>query len=343
VQDAGCLLVIGLLQASKQTFNSDLIEDLNLADVLPTIVSLADQAPNPIRIHAAITLAGWITEQGSSSERAAESKSLIQKYNTAETAELLRKYLNLSAAEPVAEAECNQRHAIQLLGELKLHSALPDLLAIIETKSGLVDLAIEAIEKLGDSSASTALVALANRLCNLDQRTTRPLSKNPVAEDKEAEAKTYWQILKALGNLPAPNSMTLLVRCTNDFAPDKREQAVTSLISAYEKNRGLMSKTTIIDLIKKALADQSASLRVVALDGAARLDLIEPLEQILDLFDARETSVAKQAKKTLSTLWELAHKSKIEPELQARIKKETDGFKRKKLVEFLEELHEINS
>lgn len=74
----------------------------------------------------------------------------------------------------------------------------------------------------------------------------------------------------------------------------------------------------------------------MALDGVARLNMIELLEQVLDAFDAREISVAKQAKAALSQLWAQNHAAKIKSEVQAKLKKETDEFKRKKLQEFLD-------
>ena len=129
--------------------------------------------------------------------------------------------------------------------------------------------------------------------------------------------------------------MTLLVSATRDFAPDKREQALASLTSALEKNPQLIRKTEILELLKKGLSDQSAGVRVVALNGVAQLDCIELLDLVLDLFDAREISVAKQTKQTLSSLWEQGHEKKIESELQAKLKKEPDEFKRKKILEFI--------
>jgi hypothetical protein len=210
---------------------------------------------------------------------------------------------------------------------------------MLDKNIGPTDAIVEAVEKLGDVSATKQLVAMVGRLVDMDDRINRPASKQPVVEDKESESKTYWQILKALGNLPAPNSMTLLTTATNDFAPDKREQALASLISAYEKNNSLMSKTSVQDILKKGISDPSPAIRVVALDGIARLQKIDLLEQVFDAFDAREISVTKQAKSTLSALWTGGHRSKIESEVQTRLKKEGDEFKRKKLQEFLASKH----
>lgn len=339
VQDGGCALVIGLLQASDQTFNAELIEELNLADLLPQIISLADQAPNPLRIRAAMLLAKWIAEQNqfsSGNKHQQELDELFKKHSSPETTQLLLKNLNVDNTQNKSLSACNQRHAIHLIGELRVQEALPELLTMLDKGVGPVDVIVESLEELGDVSATKQLVAMVGRLVDLDDRVSRLASKQPVAEEKDAEAKTYWQILKALGNLPAPNSITLLTTATNDFAPDKRERALTSLISAYEKNSALMSKTSIQEVLKKGIADQSPGIRVVALDGVARLNVIELLEQVLDAFAAREISVTKQAKAALSELWAQEHSAKIKSEIQARLKKETDEFKRKKLQEFLD-------
>ncbi len=339
IQDGGCALVIGLLQASNQTFNAELIEELQLADLLPQIISLADQAPNPLRIRAAILLTQWIAKQNqfsSSKNHQQQLDDLLKKYESTEITKLLLKYLKADDAQNKSWSACNQRHAIHLIGELKVQKALPELLSMLDKGIGPVDVIVESLEELGDVSATKQLVAMIGKLVDLDDRTARLASKQPVAEEKEAEAKTYWQILKALGNLPAANSITLLTTATNDFAPDKRERALTSLISAYEKNNSLMSKTSVQEVLKKGIADSSAGIRVVALDGVARLNVIELLEQVLDAVDAREISVSKQAKVALSELWAQDHSAKIKSEIQARLKKETDEFKRKKLQEFLD-------
>ncbi|CAN5349840.1 hypothetical protein BH10CYA1_BH10CYA1_17070 [soil metagenome] len=339
VEDGGCALVIGLLQASVQTFNTELIEELQLAGLLPAIVSLADQAPNPLRIRAAMLLTQWIATQNqfsSSKTHQQELENLIKRYESPEIAKLLRENLNPDNWQNNSWSACNQRHAIHLIGELKVQQALPDLLTMLDKGIGPVDVIVEALEEVGDISATQQLVAMVSRLVDLDDRVNKLASKQPVAEEKEAEAKTYWQILKALGNLPAPNSMTLLTTATNDFAPDKREQALASLISAYEKNSSLMSKTSIQEVLKKGIADSSSGMRVVALDGVARLNIIELLDQVLDAFAAREISVAKQAKAALSELWAQDHADKIKSEVQTKLKKETDEFKRKKLQEFLD-------
>ncbi len=338
VQDGGCSLIVGLLEASKQTFNSDLIRDMQLADLLPTIIKLADEAPNPIRIRTAILLANWIkaeSQLSGRSESAKELSNIFDQFNSPETAELLRRHLNPSTSQTKSWSECNQRQAIQLLGELRMQSAFPDLLNMLEKGIGPLETVIQSLEDIGDVAAAKPLVTLANRLVEVENRTNKPTSKQPVAEEHEAEAKSYWQILKALGNLPAPVSMTLLVTATRDFAPDKREQALASLTSAFKKNPQLIRKTEISELLKKGLSDQSAGVRVVALNGVAQLDCIELLDSVLDLFDAREISVAKQTKQTLSSLWQQGHKKKIESELQAKLKKEPDEFKRKKILEFI--------
>ncbi len=338
VQDGGCSLIVGLLEASKQTFNSDLIRDMQLADLLPTIIKLTDEAPNPIRIRTAILLAHWIkaeSQLSGRSEAAKEMSDIFDQFNSPETAELLRRHLNPSTSQIKSWSECNQRQAIQLLGELQMQSAFPDLLNMLEKGIGPIETVIQSLEDIGDVAAAKPLVNLANSLVEVENRNNKPTSKQPVAEEHEAEAKLYWQILKALGNLPAPVSMTLLVSATRDFAPDKREQALASLTSALEKNPQLIRKTEILELLKKGLSDQSAGVRVVALNGVAQLDCIELLDLVLDLFDAREISVAKQTKQTLSSLWEQGHEKKIESELQAKLKKEPDEFKRKKILEFI--------
>ncbi|RTL39836.1 MAG: HEAT repeat domain-containing protein [Candidatus Melainabacteria bacterium] len=337
VQDGGCALIIGLLQASKQTFNADLVDDSDLDQWLPLVNELAQQDPNPIRIRANILLAESLdaNQEHSKSAKEENESEIIRKYKSPEYTSLILKWLNPTATQNAAWAACNQRHAIHLIGQLKIQSALPELLNMLDKNAGPTDAIIESIEQLGDISATKQLVAMVGKLVNLDDRVNRLPSKQPVLEDNAAETKTYWQILKALGNLPAPNSMTLLTTATNDFAPDKREQALSSLISAYEKNSSLMSKTAVQDVLKKALSDPSTGIRVVALDGVGRLNKGELLEQVLDAFDAREISVSKQAKSTLSKLWAAGKSTDIEKEIQTRLKKEHDEFKRKKMEEFL--------
>lgn len=329
IQDGGCMLMIGLLQASQQTFNADVLQDIDLASTTPQIVRLAQQAPNAIRIRAASLLEDWLKEH---KPGAVTDKT---QFNSEQIAELLRGYLQASGGPDDLHAECNRRQAIHLLGTLKIQAALPDLLDMLNSRRQPLESVIQSLQNLGDTSAAKPLVALSKSLVDLDDRCSRQASKQPVAEENDADTKTYWQILKALGNLPTPDSMALLLQSTEDFAPDKREQALLSLISAFTIDQSAMKKQHVAEAIEKGLSDSSCGVRVAALKGASQLDCHQLINLILESFDAREISVSRQTNQTLTDLWNQGHAQVVEDALQTKLKRESDQFRRKKITDFL--------
>jgi HEAT repeat protein len=257
--------------------------------------------------------------------------------NELASAQLLESYLktNPPPDSSAVRSRYNLQEAIHLLGELRIASALPQLLKLL-SDSAHVDAVVQALEEIGDPQAAKPLVDLCQSIVDIEARTTRAQSKQPVIEENLAQSKLYWQILKALGKLPAPDSMALLKQAAHDFAPDKREQSLSSLISCFDINAGILKRKEIMESIKQALADPSSGVRVTALRGAAQIEAHELIDQIVESFDASEISIGKESSQTLALLWSKGYSGSVKSALSAKLERESDIYRRKKISDFLD-------
>jgi HEAT repeat protein len=241
-------------------------------------------------------------------------------------------------SDPSSETErsLERRSAIVLAGRLKLADASAQLLKSLHEKNDLEQV-IEAIGALGDPKLAPDLVQLARHTVDVKDRTNRVLSPQPVAEDDEQSAKTYWRILRSLGNLPAPDAVQLLVAAVGDFAPDKREQALLSLIEIQSLQPSLVSHNQANQAIEKGLSDANASMRVAALIGAGKGQSLANLSPIIDALNSREMSVSRQSQEALSYLWK--HDSaKVAAALAEKLEKESDSFRKQRISDLIASL-----
>lgn len=341
VQDGGCAMLLGLVTAASQTFTPDVVIDSNAPDCYARLRELAETEPtSALRAAALLALSEWIETNRDllgSSDDVPNSKTL---------SEAKSRYLGNPAFESslVSSLKSNEtnfhhRHAMRLSGSLQIKDTLPYLVARLDKNSTVLSDVIDAIGAIGIEDG-TPLTELGRSFVDMEDRVNLPASKHPVAEKDAHAAKMYWHILRALGKSIDDKSRQFLTAACRDFAPDKREQALSSLVSSWthlpsdskEKHR-----LDTVQCISAALEDMSVQVRIAALKGVSSLDAIELLSKALKHTDAKEASLSRQAFKTLADLSKSSSK-KVEDAVTGKMTAELDPHKRKKLSDFLETL-----
>jgi HEAT repeat protein len=343
-REGACAMILGLLEASKQTYSGELLLDTGVIDCAEPLFQLAEHDPSPLNVRAALLLSQWIRSH--QDDVAAHSPPDSERLNALEnslSADRVAKVVNrcLDKAQTVVCADsAEMRQAIGLAGDFQMQSAVPALTAMLRTDNPLLDPTIESLGRIGDPDSATALIKLAKQLVDMSSRTALPLSKQPIAEENARSCKSYWQVLKALGESPAVSSIPYLLEATADYAPDKREQALASLLAAYASggSQSVPHKNSVIAAVTAALNDPAPQLRVVALDGVAQLDESSCIAEVVKLVEAPEISVGRKALSTLEALGSGGHKQAVCKALTDAINTHGDDFRRNQLVEFLAQL-----
>ena len=349
IQEGGCQVVIGLLEASKQTFTADLIGETNIASCFPQILKLVKENPNPVSLAAALACSRtWVEqpqafadldndsagEQGAAEQSARE---LQQIFSTQQNIDLLRTTIAAGADKlPTNTVEMNRlRHAVRLAGELNLDET-GHLLKLLATDVPFSEETVQALGSIGDKEAAQPLIDLANSIFSVTERANLPKSQQPIAEDNPKKAKLYWQILRALGHIGTDTSVDFLLQACQDYAPDKRQQAMESLALLY-KDLSVPQKSTYTAIVDQALDDSSTQVRVAALAAVALLDDGQAVDRVLRLSGSQEVSISRQCLKTLAQLHQQGHKN-VALAVRAKLAGESDHFKRKRLSDFLENI-----
>ncbi len=343
LQDGACQLVLGLLEASKQTFSKDLLTEIDLTSCLPSINDLIKVRPTTVSLRAALECAkiwsespGTFAGQGSRTEvdqvivemqksvRSQRSKALVN-----------QKIAAALDTTPVAEQSLNDlRHAVRLAAELRLDQT-NQLLRLLELRLPIQEDIVLALGSLGHESAAPALISLAQSIFFVQSRAALPKSKQPVAEDRPDQARLFWHILQALGNIPSPQSVAFLLEAANDFAPDKRQQAIESLI--LQPKFSSADKAKFIAIVDQSLQDPAPSVRVTALSAVASLNDAQFLEKVLRLSESTEITISRQAFKTLEHFWRQGNRQ-VPKIIETKLANEHDQYKRKRLSDFLEKV-----
>lgn len=337
-------VIIGLVEASSGPLAQEVFSDMQLHECLDPVVQLAREQPSPRRLRAALALARWVGQFGNEikiADRAADCGDLnraaaaaLAEFGDARFADSLLQWLRDRHEDLQQGAQL--RHASKLAGYYGLRDAVPFLLQLATPRSPALDAAIEALGEIGDASAVPHLVNLIDQLVDLEERTARTASKQPVFEDNPAASRSYWHILRALSRLPAADSAECLLRASHDFAADKRQQALSSLVAVG--NSGQLAEPMVARVasrVVEALHDPSPSVRVSALQGVGGLRLSGVLTDVVRLANARETSVWRQAAQTVRQLHADGYKAEVERALSDGVVGERDHFKRQRLQNLL--------
>lgn len=348
--DLGAALIVGLIEASKQTFSGapEVLTEAGVQQCLPLLVKALKAKPNALRLRALHQLTDWLDnnypEQSTSDAKAlitdkevrekvvAEIESLILGLNTASSISA-----NNSKPDTAIASSSALRHGLKLTGEIDLQENAQLLSSMLENEHALPyrNEMIEALGRLGDEQSAPQLVKLANQLVNVTSRSQMPLSASPILESDLEAANSYWYILKALANLPHKQSLEFLLLATGDYASDKREEALASAVKISTSSDFKANQTEVKAAVAKALNDPSTQVRLQALVGVAKLKLDDQIPAVTRMINAQEISVSKASFDTLVSLVSSGHKSAVVAALTDIKKTTSSTVKIKRIDEFL--------
>ncbi len=336
VHQAALEMVIQIIEATNQTFNNDIGFDLGIPECWPIISKIT--TPLPRQIRASLMLANWLKknqEQLVDRNIDAQIQNILDGFANKTTADAIVACLS-DESKPSNDALGQMRHAAYLAGKLGIVEASENLEKALENNSPITNEAIDAISCLKDKQAVPRLIALLHKSIDLNERTNKALSAQPVIEDDAQAASTYWTILRALGMLATKESYDLLFKASRDFAADKRQMALDSLLSVIAAEPSLVESDNCAHLIEQATNDPSAIVKVVAYKAVGQLGLANLIGKSVNaVCQAKEPSVKRQAKAALLQLASKGHREAVCQALEQKLKTEFDPYQRQDLEKLL--------
>lgn len=224
-----------------------------------------------------------------------------------------------------------------LAGDLKDTESVEQLLKFLQKDFVFLDETIDALGRIGDNRASEPLLKLASQLVDLDERTSKGISPQPLLQDHQPEIKTYWRILQNLENLSNQTALDFLVKQSADVAPDKRLAALNSMVAVkYALPDASMAK--VAERLGVLLTDPSLEVRTKAVAGIGTLGIKDEISRLAQLTSAKEVSFARQVFQTLSELAQAGHKVEVEAALRQKLKSVMDPHLSRKLNTLIDSL-----
>jgi len=356
IVELGAYTILGLLEAAAGTFssNTDLLPELAIQKCLQPLQAAALKKPTAARLRALHQLSLWLDTNYHQYRLEAEGYPTPEQISEArETAEKLIKSFDFSAAlkeqqkqDSKTDSKTNpnfsarktaSRSTIKLAGEMQIAAATDTLLEMLEPSSIYRDEIIEALGQIGNDKSAPALIKMARQLVNMERRTEGHLSADPLDEGEPEKARTYWYILRALGNLPGKETLAFLLEAAQDEAADKREEALSSLtkISTTGENEPARA-AEVKAVLQKALTDPSAQVRIRACEGIVALNHAEAIGALAKLVNAQEMSVGRAAFRALEKMAEKGHKDSIHKALLETKQAQSNAVKVKRIDEFIQ-------
>jgi HEAT repeat protein len=356
VQQGALEIIIGVLEASAQTFSSDIVLERGIIECWPQVRNLNESNPSPRLLRAARKLALWLQSHVQDPDFANEILERLPEHSADQLNQAITNTLSSITAprhkdlllaslqktnwENTLQAG-QARHALFLIGDLSVYSAVPELVQLASPDYPLLPELVLVLGELQDASAANTLIKLSSSLINLEARRAHANSNRPVEEEEAREALIYWTILKSLGQMPSTEAVEYLLKATEDFAPDKRGQALASLVNTYKKLYQTLPSAEqtygeqINEAIMRGLHDSAPTVKVCAIDGAASLSFITSLPTLVKLINSSEVSVKRACLAALEELATHGYIEEVKTALEAKIKGETNQFRRQLLQECL--------
>jgi len=322
---AGASMILGLLLAAKGTFGSECLKDIELDKCLDEMVKLASAKDFENKSYWATLLRAL--------------RQLSQYLNADSKIDFESKTLQSKVSQKIADGSntYEQRNAIVLAGDLKLTDSVDQLLKHLQKDFVFRDETIDALGKIGDNKAAEPLLKLASELVDLDDRTSKGISAQPLLQDQLPEIKTYWRILQNLENLPNKNVLDFLVKQSADVAPDKRLAALNSMVAVkFRMPKAQMEPVS--GRLGVLLTDPSLEVRTQAVAGVGTLAIKDEIQRLAQFTSAKEVSFARQVFQTLSELAEAGHKAEVEQALRQKLKSVMDPHLSRKLTALIDSL-----
>jgi HEAT repeat protein len=352
----GCRLIFGIIEAAEGSFNKDLVLETESHLCMPYLVKLAEKEADPIVLDTALNLCGWFSDFRDKIIATNSSISTTYLLHLEEQEAILTRIsrsndfknkvleiVNNATAQLIENRNAELFHALRLVGKLDISEAqtsLTQLLTESSTKLNANELkhAIIALSQLSvhEEENANLLIDLAKRTVNVEERQHLNKHKQPVLEENVSAIKTYWEILRALGNLVTDNAASFLARALNDYAPDMRSCALESIVEICEKDSKIALPQPIAQTLQTALKDPSPMVQLAALLGVAKLKQVDLINDILPLINAQENTVSKQAISSLAYLAKNGHGPGVKTILEDKIKTIKEEYKRKRILDILQ-------
>jgi HEAT repeat protein len=356
IRNGGLSLVLGLVDAAQGSFKADVAIDNGVLSVLNEILEIALTEESPIAVQTALKLVDWClkirTDKAPAeyawlasfqpNEAVPEEgplRSMEGQLKTEHVKKAMMKQLTSLIEKKTGQADPQLGAAIQVCGLLPIPESHDLLLPLLKKEFLYRDDAIQSLTVFAQSTAAAPLISLAKEIVRIDERGELSKSKQPVLEEDPAAAKTYWLILKALGTVATKGSAELLVKAWQDYAPDKRAEALSSLIALSETHKELHLSRPIAELLEEGLHDNAPLVKLAALEGVVKLNNVSVLSSVVALINYNENAVSKHAFTAMDALMKGGHGKVVREAIEQKLHAERDSYKRKRLEEFLESMN----
>jgi len=322
---AGASMVSGLLQAAKGTFGNDCIKEVELNRCLDSMINIASAQDFENKSYWATLLVSLCD--------LSHYLNLDSNINFADKKIVSKIQKKISDSTKPHE----QRNSIILAGDIKQSESVDQLVKYLQKDFVFLNETIEALGKIGDNRASEPLLKLASKLVDLEERTSKGISTQPLLQDHQPEIKTYWRILQNLENLSNQKVLDFLVKQSADVAPDKRLAALNSMVTVkYALPNAAMAP--VAERLGMLLTDPSLEVRTQAVAGIGTLCIKGEIPRLAQLTSAKEVSFARQVFQTLSELAQAGHKVEVETALRQKLKSVMDPHLSRKLNTLIDSL-----
>ncbi len=329
-------LSMSLLKAIEGPFHAEHAINDQLEEICSTLIQNANNKPSARRIAAAIAVNRYLHEKGRKTQL--ELRDLSNKTHY----EAVKRTLSESKYDSPTKTR-DFRHALALAGTFKLTELSPLMVPLLKDDFPLLPELVDSLANIGDQAAAERIVELIEKQVKLNQRCQMAFSAHPVIEEDARASNFYWTALKSLGSLPHPAALKLLERAVNDYAPDKREQALLSLqtILLSEELRKKHYKGNLESLIQERMEDPAAAVQAAALIGVAQHKMTSLLPDLVRALNSRETIVQRQALESCVNLANNGHRNDVKAALEAAITKEHDSSRKFRMNKALQRIQAI--
>lgn len=339
-------VVIGLVEAANGPFANDVGRDTTMFEIAQAVAEIGKSQQNARSMRAELMLAEWNLSAKDQMRFGADERMIERamavaqdtkdRFSGSALAPLVLQWLK---EESTRENSSQLKHVLDLTSRCKLPDAAPYLIPLVHSGHPNINETLDAVGTLGLTEATPQVIEVLNATVNLTERTSKPLSKQPVFEEDPLASKTYWHALKALGRLPNDAAFEILLKATEDFASDKRQQAIVSIIEVVAQPSMEKRRSQVETTITRALEEDPApSVKIAALNGILQLDLVGLLPEAAKLVGSKETALSREASTTLQLMAGRGHASKVKEIVTAELSSQRDAYKQQRLTKLSDSL-----
>ncbi len=323
-------MAIGLHRGLTGPLHSEHQAAQQLQSATAKINELANRNPSARKLRAAICTNEWSNNTA--------TKQPIRDLSERQHYEAVKQTIT-EGKSSTPEDLTQLKHALYLCGRFKLNELAPHLTPMLRKDFPALPELLECVSELGSSTDAPQIAQIIQDTIDLNSRSILALSAHPVVEQDEESSLIYWSALKALGAMPHPAAVTVLAKAVNDYAPDKREQALLSLQKiCLSESINNQYTGDLKELVKERLSDPSSSVQKAALTGVALHRMNDLLPEVMKALQSRESSLQRQSADTICALSQGSNKVNVKQALEAGIKKEMDVNKRNRMQDVLDRI-----